>query len=84
MQESPFDVETPPVDKIPVENLAELQPEFVYASALINLPQQKVNELRIQSALKNMSAAKAAMYPTVSAFGGLDTRYVQYQKNCHL
>jgi outer membrane protein len=39
-----FDVETPPVDMIPVEALAELQPEYVYISALANLPQQKVNE----------------------------------------
>jgi len=76
----PFDVDTPPVDKIPVEGLAELQPEYVYASALINLPQQKVNELRIKSAVKNMDVARAAMYPTISAFGGLDTRYVHFQK----
>jgi outer membrane protein len=76
----PFDVETPPVDKIPVESIADLQPESVYASALVNLPQQKVNELRIQSALKNSSAAKAAMYPSISAFGGLDTRYAHFQK----
>ena len=76
----PFDVETPPVDKIPVESIAELQPEYVYNSALINLPQQKVNELRIQSAIKISNAAKAAMYPSFSAFGGLDTRYVNSKK----
>lgn len=76
----PFDVETPPVDKIPVESLSDLQPESVYASALVNLPQQKVNELRIQSALKNSEAARAAMYPTISAFGGLDTRYAHFPK----
>jgi len=75
-----FDVETPPVDMIPVESLAELQPEFVYASAQVHLPQQKVNELRIQSAVKDMNVAKAAMYPTVSAYGGLDTRYAHFQK----
>jgi len=76
----PFDVETPPVDKIPVESLGDLQPESVYNSALLNLPQQKVNELRIKSAIKSMDAAKAAMYPSVSAFGGLDTRYAHFQK----
>jgi len=77
---APFDVETPPVERIPVESLAELQPEFVYNSALINLPQQKVNELRIQSAIKTANALKAAMYPSLGAFGGLDTRYVNTQK----
>ena len=76
----PFDVETPPVDKIPIESLAELQPEQVYNSALINLPQQKVNELRIQSAIKTASAMKAAMYPSFGAFGGLNTRYVNNKK----
>ena len=75
-----FDVETPPVDMIPVEGLAALQPEDVYASAMVNLPQQKVNELRIKSAEKDMGVAKAAMYPTVSAFGGLDTRYAHFEK----
>ncbi len=76
----PFDVETPPVDQIPVESLAELQPEYVYSSAMINLPQQKVNELRIQSAIKTANATKTAMYPSFTAFGGLDTRYVNSKK----
>ena len=72
----PFDVQTPPVDKIPVETLAELQPESVYASAMANLPQQKVNQLRIESALKSVKVAKAGMYPLISGFGGLSSNYV--------
>ncbi len=76
----PFDVETPPVDQIPVEGLAELQPESVYISALANLPQQKVNELRIRSAVSSAAAAKAALYPTISAFGGLGTNYVHFKQ----
>jgi outer membrane protein len=71
-----FEVETPPVELIPVKSLAELQPESVYASAMANLPQQKVNELRIKAAIKNMQAAKAGMYPTIAAFGSLGTNYV--------
>ena len=71
-----FDIETPPVDRIPLETLADLQPEAVYALALNNMPQQKVNNLRIQSAQKSVAVAKAAMYPTISAFGGLGTSYV--------
>lgn len=72
----PFDVETPPVDRIPVETLAELQPESVYASALTNLPQQKVNQLRIDAALKEVKVARAQLYPTISAFGSLGSSYV--------
>ena len=77
---TPFDIETPPVDRIPVESLAELQPEYVFTSAMVNLPQQKVNQLRIKSALKDVSVARANMYPDLSAFGGLDTRYAHFQK----
>jgi outer membrane protein len=76
----PFDVVTPPIELIPVESLADLQPEAVYASAMTNLPQQKVNELRIQAATKNVAAAKAGMYPTISAYGSLDSRYVHFKK----
>ncbi len=45
-----FAVESPPLDKIPVLSLAELQPEAVYSMAIQNLPQQKVNDLRILAA----------------------------------
>jgi outer membrane protein len=72
----PYDVVVPPVGIIPVESLADLQPEAVFASALANLPQQKVNQLRLQSARKYVDAAKGRMFPTVSAFGGLGTSYV--------
>ena len=70
-----FEIETPPLDQIPVENLSDLQPEIVYGLALANLPQQKINNLRIQAAHKYLDASKALMYPTVSAFGGMGTNY---------
>jgi outer membrane protein len=74
-----FDLDTPPVDKIPIESLGELQPDAVYALALANLSQQKVNELRLLSAKKNVDAAKAQLYPTISAFGSLGTNYVHFK-----
>jgi outer membrane protein len=73
---TPFDVLTPPVDKIPIIALAELQPDAVYATAIATLPQQKVNLLRIQSAQKSVAAAKGGLYPTISAFGSLSTNFV--------
>lgn len=76
----PFDIESPPVDSIPVEPLGELEPAFVYNSALQNLPQQKINDLNLKAAEKNVKVAKAAMYPTIGFFGGLDTRYSNAQK----
>ena len=72
---APFVVDTPPLDKIPVESLADLQPEIVYGLALANLPQQKANDLRIQAAHKFLDASKAVMYPSITAFGGLGTNY---------
>lgn len=71
----PFDIEKPNVESIPVESLADLQPEYVYQEALKNLPQQKVNELRYQAAQKNIQAAKASMYPTVSGFASIGSDY---------
>jgi outer membrane protein len=72
---TPFDLATPPVDKIPIESIAELQPEIVYALALHNQPQQKADEFQIESALKYVAATHAAMYPTFSLFGSLGTSY---------
>ena len=70
-----FDIDTPPVDMIPVEPLADLQPESVYALALANLPQQKVNELRLLAAKRNVAAARGRMFPTLSASGSIGTNY---------
>lgn len=70
-----FIVETPPIDRIPVLTLDELQPEFVYAEAIKNLPQQKVNELKIKAAEKYVLSARGQMYPTISLFAGLGTNY---------
>jgi outer membrane protein len=71
----PFDVATPPVDVIPVENLADLQPDAVYNLALVNMPQQKVDELNLKAALKSVDVAKGFMYPTFSLFGSLGSAY---------
>jgi outer membrane protein len=72
---TPFEIETPDINAIPVDDLASLQPETVYALAIQNLPQQKVNDLRIEAAHKFIMSAKGAMYPTFSAFGSLGTSY---------
>ncbi|HQV60542.1 MAG TPA: TolC family protein [Chitinophagaceae bacterium] len=75
-----FDIVTPPVSLIPLEALADLQPDAVYGIAISTLPQQKVNELRIQSAKKTVAAAKAGLYPTISAFGSLSTNAISFKK----
>ena len=75
-----FDVEIPPVESIPVELLANLDPAAVFTLATSNMPQQKINDLNLQAAIKNVSAAKGNMYPTLTLFGGLDSRYSDAQK----
>ncbi len=72
---SDFEIETPPVDQIPIEPIGELQPDIVYALALKNLPQQRVSEFNINAAQKNVLAAKGSLNPTISAYGSLGTNY---------
>jgi outer membrane protein len=73
---TPFEVYAPPVEDIPIENLADLQPEAVYTLALVNQPLQKMDALQIQEYHKAMQASKGAMYPTVSVFGSANTNYI--------
>jgi outer membrane protein len=74
-----FDVTTPPVEAIPIEPISELQPELVYQLAIQNLPQQKVNVLRLKGAQKNAAAARGAMYPSFSLGASLQTNYSNFQ-----
>jgi len=73
---TPFEIDTPPVDKIPVDKIADLQPEAVYASAIANMPQQKFNDFKIKAATKTSAAARGNLYPTLSAFGSLSSSYI--------
>jgi outer membrane protein len=73
----PFEVEMPPIDKVPVENIANLQPEAVYQLALQNLPQQRANDLHIRAAGKYVQASRGAMYPSFSLFGSMGTNYAR-------
>lgn len=70
-----FDIVTPPVDRIPIESLADLQPEGVYSLAIKNMPQQKVDELNVKAALKSVEVARGNMYPTFSLFTSLGSTY---------
>ena len=72
---APFEIETPPVEKIPVEKIADLQPESVYALAMANMPQQRYNDFKLKAAQKTSSAAKGSLYPTISIFGNLASGY---------
>ncbi len=72
---APFELDIPPVEKIPLEKLADLQPDYVYQMALQNQPAQKVNMLRLQSSQMNVKVAKVSLYPVISAFAGLGSNF---------
>ncbi len=77
---SDFEVETPPIESIPLDAIADLLPEVVYQEALRNQPLQKGNEFKIKAAEKSLAAAKASMYPTVSMFGTVSSNYLAFKK----
>jgi outer membrane protein len=76
----PFEVDTPPVESIPIEKLSDLQPEAVYSLALNNQPQQKMDAFQIASARKSVQANKGSMYPTLTLNGNLGTNFVTTNK----
>lgn len=71
----PFDIATPNINEFPVAPLSELQPADVYLAASGMRPSQMVNRYRLEAAQKNAKVAKAAMYPSFDAFGGLQSLY---------
>ncbi len=72
---TPVEIATPAAGLIPIEKIADLQPETVYTLAIANLPQQRVNEFNLKAAKKNLEAARGSMYPTISAYGSLSSGY---------
>ncbi len=72
---APFEVETPPASSIPLEPIADLQPEAVYQLALANQPLQRVNDFRLKAAEKMVKASRGSMLPTFGAFGSLGSAF---------
>lgn len=75
-----LEIETPPVDSIPIENIADLQPDYVYEEALKNQPQQLYDQYRLKAAAFNSKSIKASMLPTISAFSSLGSNYLSFTK----
>jgi len=70
-----FDVSLPDLEKIPLPQMSELEPESVYKVAVGNQLQQRVNDLKIKAAEYNVKSARGAMYPTLSAFASMNSNY---------
>ncbi|GAO45134.1 TolC family protein [Flavihumibacter petaseus] len=76
----PFSIAVPPVEFIPVDPIAELQPALVYDLALKNQPAQKANDLRKQSLEASIKTARANLYPSIFAAGGLSSNFASTDK----
>lgn len=72
---TPFEVSVPDVDKIPLEPIAEMEPGYVYKLALGSQPLQRYDSMSIVAQLYRIKSARAAMYPTLTAFGQLSSNY---------
>jgi len=77
---APFEIETPSIDSLPIETIADLQPAYVYEQALKNQPLQLGDEYRILAAKKYVAVAKASLYPSLAAFGSLSSNYLSFNK----
>lgn len=71
----PFELETPPVEKIPIDNILEISPKDIFALAISTQPQIKVNNLRLKAAEKNYEVFRARQYPSISLFGQLGSAF---------
>ena len=72
---APFDLDTPPVETIPVEPITSLQPDIVYAIAEGTFPQQKINDMYIKAYQKLVDVNRGKLYPTLSAYGSLGDNF---------
>lgn len=77
---APFEVDTPPVELIPLEPIAELQPDYVYKLAMNTQPEQKANELRLKGAERTIKSNKAIMYPSLGGFYSLASTFNSRQQ----
>ena len=77
----PFDIEAPKLESIPMENITDLQPEPVYQLAVNSQPLQKQYKLRIEAGQYEIKAARGNMYPTLSAYGQLNSRVINTKSN---
>jgi len=72
---APFDLDTPPVETIPVEPITSLQPDIVYSIAEGTFPQQKLNDMYIKAYQKLVEVNRGKLYPTLSAYGSLGDNF---------
>lgn len=76
-----FKIDKPIIEVNPADNPDLYMFETVYNAALGTQPNVKAAELREKSAEIGVDIAKASKLPTVSAFGGIDSRWSSIAKD---
>jgi outer membrane protein len=76
--DQPFEIVTPPVESIPVDNILEQDPAAVFAMAMNSQPQIKANNLRVTASEKTLASRKGQLYPTLSLFSQLNSNFNQF------
>ncbi|MBN8836600.1 MAG: TolC family protein [Sphingobacteriia bacterium] len=76
-----FLLDSPDIEKIPVESFADLQPDVVYQLALKGQPQQKSFAYKIKGAEESVKANKAALYPSFGVGYSLSTNFANFLKS---
>jgi len=75
--DAPFELDTPPVETIPLDNILEEDPASVYDMAMKTQPQVKGNNLRLMAFERAYRASRGRLYPTISGFGSLQSAFNQ-------
>lgn len=70
-----FAIVRPDTMTIPTASPAGLSPDAIYAEALTAKPEIQAEQLRLSAADNNIKIAQAALYPSLSLNGGLQTNY---------
>ncbi len=65
----------PDMEKIPILDIATLEPEQIYQEAVNNQPQVLADSLLVLAAQKQLAATKGGLYPSLGIGGGLGTNY---------
>lgn len=74
--EQDFDIQAPNIDIAQLSVLTSLpEPEIIFHTATQNQYRMKYNELKLESARKNLSIAKSVQYPQLSILGNIGTSY---------
>ncbi|MBK7762402.1 MAG: TolC family protein [Bacteroidetes bacterium] len=74
--EQEFDIQAPNIDIAQLSTLPALpEAESIFRTATQNQYRMKYNELKLESARKNLSIAKSVQYPQLSILGNIGTNY---------